>query len=223
MRLVGVVLWFAAARGFHVPRSGHLSRTTSSRQRSRSPPLKMAAFSNMNSKSSTVVVPRDYRLSLLVTAIGAGLDTVPYAQLTIGPLVTLIGILFFVQTIKLRFVVEGNTFKIQQVATGTTELMSSGENVIIGGKNQWRLDKFVNYDTFPEGWIDQPQGPVLIYFKETQTPKDTWTSNGVSKRANSPEAIKNGAKLGQPHFFPALCDAKILFSEFEKRGAKKLP
>lgn len=169
-----------------------------------------------------VVIPRDYRLSILVTAIGGALDTVPYAQVSIGPLLTVIGLLFFIQTIKLRFVLTGNVFSIQQVATGTEELMSSGENVIVGGENKWKINTVINYATFPDGWIDQPQGPVLIYFKETQTPKSTWESNAVSKRANSPSALQQGAKLGQPHFFPALCDAKVLFSEFEKRGAKKI-
>lgn len=175
-----------------------------------------------SNKKEVVVVPRDYRLSLLFTSIGAALDTVPYAQITIGPLLTLIGILFLVQTIKLRFVLSGDEFSIQQIQTGSDALISSGDNVIVGGENRWKLKSFVNYETFPEGWIDQPQGPVLIYFKETQTPSETWASNGVSKRANSPQAIAKGAKPGQPHFFPALCDAKVLFAEFEKRGAKKL-
>lgn len=35
----------------------------------------------------------------------------------------------------------------------------------MGGENCWTYDSFVNYDFFPEGWIDKPQGPILVYFK----------------------------------------------------------
>lgn len=168
--------------------------------------------------TKTVIIPRDYTVGLTFLGLGLGLDTVPYAQVSIGPFLTLAGILFIVQTVKLRFVVDDSSFSIQQISPGTEELISSGKNVIIGGENVWKLKTFVNYATFPTNF----PFPILIYFKETQTDKDTWTSNKVSKTANSPDAIAKGAKPGQPHFFPAICDAKALFEEFEKRGVKKL-
>jgi hypothetical protein len=31
-------------------------------------------------------------------------------------------------------------------------------------------DDFVAMLTRYQGWIDKPQGPILVYFKETQTP-----------------------------------------------------
>jgi len=84
-----------------------------------------------------------------------------------------------------------------------------------------RYDSFVNYAFFPEGWIDQPQGPILVYFKETQTPEAEWDV-GPGKSANGADAIAKGAVPGQVHFFPALCDTKQLRDEFERRGCAKL-
>jgi hypothetical protein len=92
---------------------------------------------------------------------------------------------------------------------------------VVGGANRWTYDSFVNYDFFPKGWIDQPQGPILVYFKETQTPSDMW-NEGPGKSANSEEKIAAGAVPGQVHFFPALCDTNQLRAEFEKRGCAKL-
>mmetsp|Transcript_9645 Transcript_9645/g.18931 ORF Transcript_9645/g.18931 Transcript_9645/m.18931 type:complete len:104 (+) Transcript_9645:491-802(+) len=97
----------------------------------------------------------------------------------------------------------------------------SGENIVVGGDNRWTYDSFVNYAFFPEGWIDQPQGPILVYFKETQTPEAEWDV-GPGKSANGADAIAKGAVPGQVHFFPALCDTKQLRDEFERRGCAKL-
>lgn len=171
----------------------------------------------------TVIIGSSFRLSLQFLAAGLVLDTIPYIQLTLGPFITLLGALFFVQTLRLRFVCEPDNFALQEstIWTGDEKERDTGENIVVGGKNRWAYKKFVNYDSFPKGWLDQPQGPILVYFKETQTPSDKW-NEGPGKDANSPDAIANGAKPGQVHFFPALCDTKALFAEFEKRGCNKL-
>ena len=72
----------------------------------------------------------------------------------------------------------------------------TGENIVVGGENKWAYDSFVNWEFFPKGWIDQPQGPILVYFKETQTPQEEWDV-GPGQQANSPEALAAGAKRGQ--------------------------
>ena len=46
---------------------------------------------------------------------------------------------------------------------------------------RWTYDSFANWEFFPEGWIDQPQGPVLVYFKETQTPEDQWDVSATQR------------------------------------------
>ena len=63
-----------------------------------------------------------------------------------------------------------------------------GENVVVGGANRWAYNTFVNYETFPKGW----DVPILVYFKETQTPESQW-GVGPGEMATSAEAIANGA------------------------------
>ena len=114
-----------------------------------------------------IIIEKDFRLSAIFLGGGLLLDQIPFLQVTIGPIVTLLGVLFLVQTFRLNFVCDDTTFSLQDTST---EEASVGENIVVGGENRWTYDSFVNYDFFPEGWIDKPQGPILVYFKETQTP-----------------------------------------------------
>ena len=99
---------------------------------------------------------------------------------------------------------------------GDQSLGKTGENFAVGGENRWAYSSFVNWDFFPSADL-----PVLVYFKETQTPQDQW-GTGPGQMANSDDAMAKGAVPGQVHFFPALCDVKQLRSEFQKRGCQKL-
>lgn len=163
-----------------------------------------------------VVIDPDYKLAAIFLGAGVILDLIPYIQLTLGPLVTLLGVLFLVQTFRIRFVFTEKDFELKM---GNME--DTGDNIVVGGANKWSYDSFVNYEFFPKGWQDSPQGPILVYFKETQTPSDKW-DEGPGERANSEEAIASGAVPGQVHFFPALCNAKQIEAEFERRGCAKL-
>jgi hypothetical protein len=169
-----------------------------------------------NDNDDAVVIDKDFRLAGIFLSIGLLFDTIPWIQLTLGPIVTLLGVLFLVQTVRLNFVCDSSAFELQTQSGGDT-----GENVIVGGANRWRYDTFVNYATFPKGWIDQPQGPILVYFKETQTPSDKW-NEGPGKSANSKESLAKGGKPGQVHFFPALCNTRQLRAEWERRGCSKI-
>jgi len=164
-----------------------------------------------------VVIDPSFKLAGIFLVGGLALDLIPYIQLTLGPFVTLLGVLFLVQTFRLRFFFDENDFELRV----GDELDQGGENIVVGGENRWAYDSFVNWKFFPEGWVDQPQGPILAYFKETQTPEDKW-EEGPGKSANSEEAMERGAVPGQVHFFPVLCDAKQLEAEFIKRGCAKL-
>lgn len=191
-------------------------------------------------KYENVIIEPDFRIAGLFLVLGILLDTIPYIQLTLGPFVTLLGILFVVQTFRIRFVfTEDNQFELKTVSlsssfskntddgAGDTEvaaLRDSGENVIVGGANVWDCDTIVNYDFFPRSMMDLPLlgQPVLIYFKETQTPASTW-NEGPGKIANDPDKIANGIAIpGQVHFFPAICNAKQIEQEFQKRNVQKL-
>jgi hypothetical protein len=168
-----------------------------------------------NTDDDEVIINRDFRVAGIFLALGLLLDTFPILKFTLGPLITALGVLFLVQTFRLSFVCDDQAFSLQNT------LKESGENVIVGGENKWTYESFVNYDFFPQGWIDQPQGPILVYFKETQTPSDKWM-DGPGKSANSDEALANGATPGQVHFFPAICDCQQLRDEWAKRGCQKL-
>ena len=187
-------------------------------------------------KYENVIIEPDFRIAGLFLSVGLLLDTVPYLQLTLGPFITLLGILFVVQTFRIRFVfTEENQFELKTVSLSNTSnsnddvenvaaLRDSGENVIVGGANCWDCDTIVNYDFFPRSMMDLPflEQPVLIYFKETQTPASTW-NEGPGKMANDPDKVANGSAIpGQVHFFPAICNAKQIEREFQKRNVQKL-
>ena len=60
-----------------------------------------------------------------------------------------------------------------------------GENVVVGGANRWAYSSFVNYDFFPSY-----EFPILVYFKETQTPESQW-GVGPGEMANSADQCTN--------------------------------
>mmetsp|Transcript_40840 Transcript_40840/g.101512 ORF Transcript_40840/g.101512 Transcript_40840/m.101512 type:complete len:116 (+) Transcript_40840:445-792(+) len=86
----------------------------------------------------------------------------------------------------------------------------------VGGENKWKYKSFVNWKFFPSEDL-----PILVYFKETQTPSDKWDV-GPGKWANSEKAIANGAVAGQVHFFPCISSAEFLKEQFISRGCAKL-
>mmetsp|Transcript_34213 Transcript_34213/g.62922 ORF Transcript_34213/g.62922 Transcript_34213/m.62922 type:complete len:93 (+) Transcript_34213:26-304(+) len=63
--------------------------------------------------------------------------------------------------------------------------------------------------------------PILVYFKETQTPEEFWNV-GPGEQANSEEAIAKGAVPGQVHFFPAIANTEDLIKGFEEHGCANI-
>ena len=49
------------------------------------------------------------------------------------------------------------------------------KNYVLGTDNKWKYNSFVNWDFFPS--VDLP---ILVYFKETQTPKVSLSSGCCS-------------------------------------------
>ena len=166
-------------------------------------------------QQDTVILDRDFRVAGMFLLGAVGLAQIPILKFVLAPLAALLGILFLVQTFRLQFVCDETSFALLNTS------LESGENILVGGQNRWTYDSFVNYEFFPRGWIDQPQGPILIYFKETQTPSDKW-QKGPGAAANSAQAKENGAIPGQAHFFPAVCNAQQLRAEWQRRGCSKL-
>ena len=87
------------------------------------------------SKKNEVVVPRDFTLTIVIAAIAAYLDTIPYVQYAFGAPLTFVAAFFFVQTIRIRFVFEDKEFgiKASQAWTAKDELTATGENYVVGG------------------------------------------------------------------------------------------
>ena len=115
------------------------------------------------------------------------------------------------QATTLRFTFDDHEFSLVK-----SDLSSTGENVVVGGENRWAYNSFVNYAFFPSETF-----PVLVYFKETQTPESQWMV-GPGEMANSPDAIAKGAKPGQVHFFPVIGDPRAMKAEFISHGCAKI-
>ena len=148
--------------------------------------------------------------------LGPALIVAPYL---FGGFVTLLGVLFIVQTLRIRFVFDDEAFEVKtlDLSEGLDgALGDTGENFAVGGENRWAYSSFVNWEFFPTQSF-----PILVYFKETQTPEDQWNV-GPGEQANSAEAIANGAKPGQVHFFPAIANVAALKSGFEVHGCAKI-
>lgn len=215
--LLALLLLVASADAFLLPANGprSLSRARPSAQ-------KLAPISVTMALDSEV--PNvDFRLAGSLLVLGPLMIAAPWL---LGGFFTLLGLLICVQTFRIRFVFDEEAFEVKtldltdidlskifssEVALGTT-----GENFAVGGENRWKYDSFVNWEFFPSKDL-----PVLVYFKETQTPADKWDV-GPGQMANSPEAQAKGAVPGQVHFFPCIANAEQLKEQFEARGCAKL-
>ncbi|KAL7581527.1 hypothetical protein ACA910_022094 [Epithemia clementina (nom. ined.)] len=177
-------------------------------------------------KAEPVIIEPDFRVALLFLSVGGLLDLLFGFSFLLGPLVTLLGCFFLFITFRFRFVFDETSFSLAQVKSsgggGDGDLDAPGENIIVGGENRWATSSIFNYDFFPQDWMDGPTGPILVYFKEDQTPKESW-NEGPGKFANDPAKIEAGiARPGQVHFFPAIANTQQLREEFAKRGCKKI-
>mmetsp|Transcript_55333 Transcript_55333/g.59948 ORF Transcript_55333/g.59948 Transcript_55333/m.59948 type:complete len:212 (+) Transcript_55333:28-663(+) len=164
-----------------------------------------------------VTIDNDFRVAGLFLVVGGLFDFIPYLQVSLGPILTVLGLLFLVQGFLVTFQFNENN-ELELLSGGKKEV---GENKIVGGANVWSCDTIVNYDFFPPIG-SSPIGPILVYFKETQTPSEKW-NEGPGASANNPEKIASGVAVpGQVHFFPAVCNAEQICEEFEKRQCGKL-
>lgn len=169
-----------------------------------------------------VVIKEDYTLAGVFSVLGLVLCVaLPYFGFGLGAFILLLGVLFFVQAGRVRFVFDDEAFELRTLGSKEEELEAPGENVVVGGKNRWAYNSFVNWEFFPKGLVEKGLPPILVYFKETQTPQSEW-STGPGAAANSEDAMAKGAVPGMVHFFPAICDAQQIKAEFERRGCKKI-
>ena len=177
-------------------------------------------------KIPDVVIDSDFTLSYVFGALGIFIIlTSPDKSCVPGSLIcppTIWGVVqgglnilfasfLAVQAQRIRFVFDGNAFELKNVDIGASEedvLKASGENFVVGGANRWDYDQFVNYDFFPSADF-----PVLVYFKETQTPQEKW---------NEGPGQLDDVGGGQIHFFPAIANVKQIQEQFELRSCAKV-
>eukprot|EP00584_Thalassiosira_punctigera_P007005 CAMPEP_0172531316 /NCGR_PEP_ID=MMETSP1067-20121228/4776_1 /TAXON_ID=265564 ORGANISM="Thalassiosira punctigera, Strain Tpunct2005C2" /NCGR_SAMPLE_ID=MMETSP1067 /ASSEMBLY_ACC=CAM_ASM_000444 /LENGTH=230 /DNA_ID=CAMNT_0013315681 /DNA_START=67 /DNA_END=759 /DNA_ORIENTATION=- len=162
-------------------------------------PPKSAAVAEPEPRIPDVVVDTDYTLAAAFGVVGLSVLAANHGAGGVlgGGFVTLLASLFAVQATRLRFVFDETCFELKSVdSIGSDELSDSGENIVVGGANRWAYDSFVNWDFYPSADF-----PILVYFKETQTPR--------------PEGSEGD---GQIHFFPAIANVKQLKEQFELRG-----
>lgn len=139
-----------------------------------------------------------------------------------------LGLLFGVQAARVRFVAGKDSFEILKKPWNSVApddelgaLEYAGDNVVVGGTNRWRYSAFTNYEFFPKGWVDMGLPPILIYFKETQTPQKG--ARGPGKvLSDLSQRISPDAAPGQVHFAPAMCDCRLLKAAFEAKGCRKV-
>lgn len=115
---------------------------------------------------------------------------------------TLLGGFFAFQTSSLSFKFDQDSFSLVK-----NDGSSLGENVVVGGENKWRYKSFVNWAFLPS-----EDFPILVYFKETETPRDNWVV--------APIVVDEIP--GQSHFFPAISDVSQLKQNFVENQCVKV-
>eukprot|EP00585_Thalassiosira_rotula_P005154 CAMPEP_0196160544 /NCGR_PEP_ID=MMETSP0910-20130528/46882_1 /TAXON_ID=49265 /ORGANISM="Thalassiosira rotula, Strain GSO102" /LENGTH=337 /DNA_ID=CAMNT_0041425481 /DNA_START=62 /DNA_END=1076 /DNA_ORIENTATION=+ len=122
------------------------------------------------------------------------------------------------QTMKTRVVFNKDTFELKTVTNKVLGLQRDKglkpkeyTNYVLGTNNEWRYDTFVNWDFFPS-----IQLPILVYFKETQTPKHMQTKGSLGPHQ------MDRRDNGQMHWFPAFANVRQIREQFEAHGCTKV-
>jgi hypothetical protein len=121
--------------------------------------------------------------------------------------------LLLVQARRVRLVFQKDSFEFFNIKGPGLDLEKGGKlvqkpgNYVTGTVNRWNYDSIINYGFFPS-----LEFPVIVYFKETQTPEEQW---------DKWFAAFDSYGRGQPHFFPGIANARQFKQEMEKRGVKR--
>lgn len=192
MKLIAKLTLVASCQALLAPRSTFLAPRPS---RPRSPPLR-------------AVIDPSFNLALGSVALGSvfGVKGSPVKFAPAAVLMALFGVFVGFQTATLRFDFTDTSFQLN--GTGHARARQApDENVVTGGSNSWMLSTVKNYAFLPsEG------SPVLVYFRETQTP--------VTDRVDAPIVVDD--LEGQAHFFPAIARADQIAAGFARAGCPRI-
>jgi len=169
------------------------------------------------------VVDRDYTVALTLLLVGIWLTMFhPSDSLFIdylgGAFHLWFGSFIGMQTMRTRVVFNKDTFELKTVTNKVLGLQRDKglkpkeyTNYVLGTNNEWRYDSFVNWDFFPS-----IQLPILIYFKETQTPEHMQIKGSIGPHQ------MDRRDNGQMHWFPAFANVRQIREQFEAHGCKKI-
>ena len=115
-------------------------------------------------------------------------------------LFTIFGGFLAYQTSSLRFAFDDTAFSLMKSDGSRLD-----DNIVVGGENRWAYKDFVNWQFLPS-----KDFPILVYFKEIQTPEEV--------RVEAPIIVDNLS--GQAHFFPAISKVDQLDANFKKANCK---
>jgi NIMA (never in mitosis gene a)-related kinase len=169
------------------------------------------------------VVDRDYSVALTLICVGLWLTLLHpseymFIDMIGGAFHLWFGSFIGMQTMRTRAVFNKDTFELKTVTNKFLGIQKDKslkpkeyQNYVLGTNNEWRYDTFVNWDFFPSIHL-----PILVYFKETQTPKHMQIKGSIG--GHQMDRRDNG----QMHWFPAFANAKQLREQFEAHGCKKV-
>jgi NIMA (never in mitosis gene a)-related kinase len=169
------------------------------------------------------VVDRDYTVALTLILVGIWLTMFhPSDSLFIdwlgGAFHLWFGSFIGMQTMRTRVVFNKDTFELKTVTNKVLGLEKDKglkakeyKNYVLGTNNEWRYDSFVNWDFFPSVYL-----PILIYFKETQTPEDMQIKGSIGPHQ------MDRRDNGQMHWFPAYANVRQIREQFEAHGCNKI-
>mmetsp|Transcript_20795 Transcript_20795/g.35709 ORF Transcript_20795/g.35709 Transcript_20795/m.35709 type:complete len:254 (+) Transcript_20795:193-954(+) len=169
------------------------------------------------------VADRDYTVALTLIAVGIWLTMFPpsdslFIDMLGGAFHLWFGSFIGYQTMRTRVVFNKDTFELKTVTNKVLGLQRDKglkpkeyQNYVLGTNNEWRYDTFVNWDFFP-----CVQLPILVYFKETQTPKEMQIKGSIGPHQ------MDRRDNGQMHWFPAFANARQLRDQFEAHGCAKI-
>ncbi|KAL7466568.1 hypothetical protein ACHAXS_006872 [Conticribra weissflogii] len=168
------------------------------------------------------VVDRDYTVPLTLISVGLWLSLFGPSHTNIdllgGAFHLWFGAFIGMQTMKTRAVFNKDSFELKSVSNKYLGIAPDKDlvpkkmkNYVLGTDNKWRYDSFVNWDFFPSIHL-----PILVYFKETQTPKEMQIKGSLGVKQ------MDRRDNGQMHWFPAYCNVWQLREQFEAHGCNKI-
>ena len=179
--------------------------------------IRMNKKLNVVNVDSITTIDPSYNLALgsaAISLIFCNIVNLPVIKNINGfnlPSKILSGASFFFGIFAVFFTFQASNLRFQYDSTSFSLVKSSGESlgekIVVGGENKWAYKSFVNWNFLPS-----EEFPILVYFKETQTPRNNWVE--------APIVVDN--LEGQVHYFPAIARVDQLKNNFQLNKCTKI-